>query len=131
VSPFVAWSWTRTEPLEGENRGRQLKNVPKHLLRPGISFALPAEIRVEAVATILSGRHLDDAHLFPLDDAAVLDVRLEKRFERFRARADLLNVTNAKWEEVGYALPDARGDLVPYYFPAAGFAARLGLEWGF
>lgn len=131
VSPFVSWSWTRTEPLEGENRGRQLKNIPEHLLRPGISFAFPAEIRVEAVATILSGRHLDDAHLFPLDDAAVLDLRLEKRFERFRARADLLNVTNAKWEEVGYALPDFRGDLVPYYFPAAGFAARLGIEWGF
>ena len=131
VSPFLSWSWTTTEPLEGENRGRQLKNIPEHLLRPGISVAFPAEIRVEAVATILAGRFLDDAHLFPLDDAAFVDVRLDKRFERWSARIDLLNVTNAKWEEVGYALPDFRGELVPYYFPAAGFAARLGMEWRF
>jgi outer membrane receptor protein involved in Fe transport len=121
----------RAAPLEGENRGRQLKNIPEHLLRPGISVAFPAEIRVEAVATILAGRFLDDAHLFPLDDAAFVDIRLDKRFDRWSARIDILNVTNAKWEEVGYALPDFRGDLVPYYFPAAGFAARLGLEWRF
>jgi outer membrane receptor protein involved in Fe transport len=131
VSPFVSWSWNRTEPREGENRGRQLKNVPEHLVRPGITIALPGEMRLEAVGTILTGRHLDDAHRFPLDDAATVDVRMQKRFGRFSARADLLNLTNARWEEVGLALPDFEGDLAPYYFPAAGFAARLGMEWRF
>ena len=131
VSPFVSWSWTRTEPLEGENRGRQLKNVPEHLVRPGITIALPGEMRLEAVGTILTGRHLDDAHRFPLDDAATVDVRVRKQFGRFSARVDLLNVTNARWEEVGLALPDVEGELAPYYFPAAGFAARLGMEWRF
>lgn len=131
VSPFVSWSWNRTEPLEGENRGRQLKNVPEHLVRPGITVALPGETRFEAAATILTGRYLDDAHRFPLDDAATIDVRVQKRFGRLSARADLLNVTNARWEEVGLALPDFEGELAPYYFPAAGFAARLGMEWRF
>jgi outer membrane receptor protein involved in Fe transport len=131
VSPFVSWSWNRTEPLEGENRGRQLKNVPEHLVRPGITVALPGEMRLEAAGTILTGRHLDDAHQSPLDDAATVDVRLQKRFGRFSARADFLNVTNARWEEVGLALPDFEGELAPYYFPAAGFAARLGMEWRF
>lgn len=131
VSPFVSWSWTVTQPLEGENRGRQLKNIPEHLLRPGLAIALPLEIRLEAVATILSGRFLDDGHRFPLDDAAVLDLRIRKQFDRLSARADLLNVTNRKWEEIGLALPDLQGDLAPYYFPAAGFTARLGLEWRF
>ena len=79
----------------------------------------------------LTGRHLDDAHRFPLDDAAIVDVRVPKRFGRLSARADLLNVTNARWEKVGLALPDVEGDLAPYYFPAAGFAARLGMEWRF
>jgi outer membrane receptor protein involved in Fe transport len=131
VSPFVSWSWTRTEPREGENRGRQLKNIPEHLLRPGVSVALPAAIRLEAAATILEGRFLDDAHAFPLDDAAVVDVRLEKRFARARVRLDVLNVTDEEWEEIGYALPDFAGDLTPYYFPGAGRAVRLGLEWAF
>jgi outer membrane receptor protein involved in Fe transport len=131
VSPFVSWSWNRTEPLEGENRGHQLKNVPEHLVRPGITVALPGETRFEAAGTILTGRYLDDAHRFPLDDAATVDLRVQKRFGRFSARADFLNVTNARWEEVGLALPDFDGELAPYYFPVAGFAARLGMEWRF
>jgi len=58
-----------------------------------------------------------------------LDLRLAKGFGRWKARLDLLNVTNRNWEEIGLALPDARGELVPYYFPAAGFTARAGVEW--
>lgn len=57
--------------------------------------------------------------------------RVQKRFGRFSARVDLLNVTNARWEEVGLALPDFEGELASYYFTAAGFAARLGMEWRF
>jgi len=26
---------------------------------------------------------------------------------------------------------DFRGSLVPYYFPAAGFTGRVGMEWSF
>ena len=131
VSPFVSWAWTRTEPREGANRGRQLKNIPEHLVRPGLSVAFPAGIRFEAVGTILSGRFLDDGHLFPLDDATVFDLRIEKRLARARVRLDVLNVADEEWEEVGYALPDFSGELVPYYLPAARRAARLGLEWSF
>lgn len=40
-------------------------------------------------------------------------------------------VTDRRWEEVGLALPDFRGELVPYYFPGAGFTARVGMEWSF
>ena len=131
VSPFFSYSWNRTEPREGENRGRQLKNVPEHLFRPGLSVALPAGIRIEALATTLAGRFLDDANRIPLDDATVLDVRLEKRFRRLRAHADLLNVADREWEELGLALSDFSGGVVPYYYPAAGFAARVGFEWSF
>jgi hypothetical protein len=119
----------RSEPLEGENRGRQLKNIPEHLVRPGVSVSLPRDLHVEALGTILVGRFLDDGNRIPLDDAAVLDLRLAKGFGRWKARLDLLNVTNRNWEEIGLALPDGRGELVPYYFPAAGFTARAGVEW--
>jgi vitamin B12 transporter len=131
VSPFLAYSWTRTEPLEGENRGRQLKNIPQHLFRPGVTVALPGRLQAEALATILAGRYLDDGNRIPLDDAAVFDLRLVKEFPRWKARLDLLNVTGRRWEEVGLALPDPGGNLVPYYFPGAGFAARVGMEWSF
>jgi len=47
------------------------------------------------------------------------------------ARADLLNVTDAKRKKVTLALPVFEGKLVSYYLPAAGFTARLGWEWSF
>jgi outer membrane receptor protein involved in Fe transport len=131
VSPFFSWSWNRTEPREGENRGRQLKNVPEHLFRPGVSVALPAGFRIEALSTTLAGRFLDDSNRIPLSDATLFDARVEKRFRRFRARLDLLNLTDREWEELGLALPDFSGGTVPYYYPAAGFAARAGLDWTF
>lgn len=130
-SPFVSYSWNRTEPREGENRSRQLKNVPEHILRPGISIALPASFRIEALSTTLAGRFLDDDNRIRLEDSTVFDMRFEKRFRRLRAHLDLLNVTDREWEELGLALPDFSGELVPYYYPAAGFAARLGIEWSF
>jgi outer membrane receptor protein involved in Fe transport len=131
VSPFISYSWNRTEPREGENRGRQLKNVPEHLLRPGVSIALPADMRIEALSTTLAGRFLDDANRIPLDDATVFDLRLEKRFRRVRAHVDLLNVFDREWEELGLALSDFAGGVVPHYYPAAGFAARVGIDWTF
>ena len=131
VSPFFSYSWNRTEPREGENRGRQLKNVPEHVFRPGISVALPAGFRIEVLSTTLAGRFLDDGNRIPLADATVFDARVEKRFRRLRARVDLLNVTDREWEELGLALSDFSGGTVPYYYPAAGFAARAGLDWTF
>jgi outer membrane receptor protein involved in Fe transport len=131
VSPFFSYSWNRTEPREGENRGRQLKNVPEHVFRPGISVALPAGFRVEVLSTTLAGRFLDDGNRIPLADATVVDARVEKRFRRLRARVDLLNLTDREWEELGLALSDFSGGTVPYYYPAAGFAARAGLDWTF
>ncbi|HZI65287.1 MAG TPA: TonB-dependent receptor [Thermoanaerobaculia bacterium] len=131
VSPFFSYSWNRTEPRDGENRGRQLKNVPEHLFRPGISVALPAGIRIEVLSTTLAGRFLDDENAIPLDDATVFDLRLEKRFRRLRTYVDLLNVGDREWEELGLALSDFSGGVVPYYYPAAGFAARVGIDWTF
>jgi hypothetical protein len=39
--------------------------------------------------------------------------------------------TDRDWEELGLALPDFSGGTVSYYYPAAGFAARAGLDWTF
>jgi outer membrane receptor protein involved in Fe transport len=129
ASPFFSYSWTRTQSAQGENRGRQLKNIPEHLLRPGVTLALPAGVHVEAIASILAGRFIDDENHVSLGDVEVLDVRIKKVVHGVQVRLDLLNVTNREWEEIGFVLPDFRGNSVPYYFPGPGFAARLALDW--
>jgi len=36
LRPFVSYAWRRVVAREGEDAGRQLKNVPRHLLRAGL-----------------------------------------------------------------------------------------------
>jgi outer membrane receptor protein involved in Fe transport len=126
--PALTYAWTRAAPTRGPNRGLQLKNIPEHHLRAGLAADLPAGIEAEAWLARHQGRFLDDGHLFPLPDATVVDLRLGRSFERWRLRLDLLNPTDERWDGIGYALPDFSGGLVPYVFPAPGFAARLGVE---
>jgi outer membrane receptor protein involved in Fe transport len=131
VSPSISYAWTRVKPREGEIRGKQLKNIPEHLLRPAVSAALPLGVRGELRGNWMGEWFLDDENRFPMDDAFVLDLRLERGFGPVRARLDLLNLTDEEYSELGYVLPDFVGGVVSYEFPSPGFAARAGLDWRF
>ncbi len=129
VSPFVSYAWTRVESRTGEHEGKQLKNVPEHLLRAGLSVALPAGISADAIWTWMGTRYLDDDNVFPLGDVSIVDLRLSRSFGSLRARLDLSNLTNAKYSQYGFALADFSGNQVPYYYPGSRFAARIGVDW--
>ena len=60
-----------------------------------------------------------------------MDLRLQRRFARWRARLDLLNAADARWVSVGYVLTDLSGVDRALQFPAPGRALRLGAEISF
>ena len=131
ISPHATYAWTRVEATQEGRRGLQLKHIPEHRLRAGIAARLPGAIRADVRLTWSARRWLDDANLFPLGDARVVDVRVERSFGRLRLRLDGLNLAGHEWEPIGSALPDFEGGVVPYYFPGPSRAARLGVEWAF
>ncbi len=128
VRPRLAYTWTQAGQRSGPARGRQLKNIPRHVLRAGAGLDLPGGVGAEISGSWYADRWLDDANLLPLSDALVWDLRLARTLGRSRLRLDLLNLTNERYAPLGYALPDATGANVPFYFPAPGFAARAGVE---
>lgn len=131
VSPSVVYAWTRVEPIDGENTGKQLKNIPRHLWKPSLMLDLPGGVDATIVYAGTVGRFLDDENEFPLNDISSVDVRVTKRLRRILTSVDLLNVTGDDYEELGFALTDFVGRPVPYYFPGHGFAARVGVELRF
>lgn len=131
ISPHATYAWTRVEATQEGRRGLQLKNIPEHLLRAGIRARLPGAVRADVRFTWSARRWLDDANLFPAGDTRLVDVRLARTFGRLRVRLDGLNVTGNEWEPVGYTLQDFAGGVVPYSFPAAPRAVRVGVEWVF
>ena len=71
----AGWEWSEVFAREGENAGRQLKNVPEHTLRLHADAKLSGSVEAGLVARHLAGRHLDDAHRFSLGDVTLVDMR--------------------------------------------------------
>lgn len=131
VAAAFNYAWTRVSPDDPASSGRQLKNIPRHLFRPELTVTLPRDAMIHVRYTRAAGAFADDHNMFPLRDRSTLDVRLAKRLRRFTARLDLLNVTNDRYEEVGFTLADFGGGVVPFFYPAQGFSIRAGLEFAF
>jgi outer membrane receptor protein involved in Fe transport len=130
-APHAAYAWTRVEAGDEDRRGRQLKNIPEHRLRAGLTARLPAGVRADLRVAWSAGRWLDDSNAFALADERVVDVRIWRAFGRLRARLDALNLTDRQWEPLGVTVPDFTGGVSPHYWPAPGRAVRAGLEWTF
>lgn len=125
----VGWEWNEVFAHDGENEGRQLKNVPEHTGRLLAVARLPVAIDLGATVRHLAGRHLDDAHRFPLGDATLVDLRLARAFGPVELRLDVLNVLDDDFLWVGFALPSFTGGEVPFAFPGHRRSVIVGLRW--
>src|ERR1051326_1922799 len=120
VRPFATYAWTRVE--DEANPGQQLKNIPEHVAQLGLATTLPARVDASVVWRWMHGRWLDDDGLFPMPNVSRLDLRLARRFGPAAVQLDVLNATNARYNELGYVLFGT-----PFEYPAAARAVRVGL----
>lgn len=127
--PVVSYAWTRVTDVESATPNAQLKNIPEHLLLAGAVARLPAGLRLEVDWTWMGGRYLDDADVFPLGNASVVNLRAARDFGPLNVWFDLLNLTNARYAQYGYALTGFDGRAVPYDYPGARLGARVGVRW--
>lgn len=125
--PRASWAWTRAEPLDGPDRGRQLKNVPEHQGTLGLSAKVGGGFTADLSWTVLAGRFLDDANAVPLDDVLRLDLRLRQDFGTWSPFLDLLNATGHEHSAYGFLLTDLAGAPAAFEVPEPGFGARLGV----
>ena len=129
LSPVVSYTWTRVTDLQSATPNAQLKNIPEHVFLAGLSAALPAAVRLEVDWTWVAGRYLDDGDVYPIDDASVLNLRVARDFGPLNVWLDVLNLTNARYTQYGYALTGFDGRDVPYYYPGSRIGARIGVRW--
>jgi outer membrane cobalamin receptor len=125
IGPFAArltYAWTRVEPLEGADRGRQLKNIAEHVARLGVDVRTLVDIHVEVEHS--ASRWLDDANRFPLHDATVVDLRIGRALGAFTAAIDARNLFDRDYAPLGFALAD-----VPFFYPAEGRSLAFTLSW--
>src|SRR2546429_279754 len=106
LSPSLFYAWSAVSPRSGPYVDRQLKNIPRHVWRPGVDVRAPFGLHVGARYTATRGAFLDDENTLPLRPARSLDVRVDKTVRRLRAFADFTNLTDVRFEEYGYVLTD-------------------------
>jgi outer membrane cobalamin receptor len=130
AGPFAArltYAWTRVQPLEGEHRGKQLKNIAEHVVRLGVDARSAVDVHLEVEHA--ASRFLDDANRFPLDDSTVVDVRVARAFGDFTAAVDARNLFDRQYAPLGLALTDFSGADVPLVYPAEGRSLAFTLSW--
>jgi len=120
----LMYTWTRVEPLEGEHRGNQLKNIAEHVARLDVDLRTRVKVDVHVAVEYSASRYLDDANAFPLDDAVVVDVRFARAFGAFTAAIDARNLFDRDYAPLGFALDD-----VPFFYPAEGRSLAFTLSW--
>jgi len=124
VKPFATYAWTHVE--DTENPGQQLKNIPEHVAQLGVTTTLPARVDASVVWRWMHGRWLDDDGAFAMPDVSRLDLRLARRFGPATLQFDVLNATNAHYNELGYVLFGT-----PFEYPAPARALRVSALWRF
>jgi len=125
LQPSMTYAWTRVEDRES---GYQLKNVPRHTLALATTVRLPWELGVYARYRRAAGGFFDDANTVPIHGPATLDVRVRRTVGRQMVFVDAVNLANHRYEEYGFTLTDFVGHVVPYAYPGAPRAVRIGMS---
>jgi outer membrane cobalamin receptor len=128
LQPSIRYALTTVGPL-GEDR--QLKNVPRHTVILAAQVDLPAGLATSLRYRRTTGAFVDDGNAVAIHGPSTLDLRLRRGFGRHQLFADMVNLTNDRYEEFGFTLSDFAGGLYPYAYPGSPRAVRVGVTLGF
>jgi outer membrane cobalamin receptor len=125
LQPSFTYAWTR---VEDAGSGKQLKNVPRQTFAMAATVTLPWNLGAYARFRRASGAYFDDANGIPIRGPATIDIRIRRTFGRQAIFADAVNLANKHYEEYGFTLSDFVGRAVPYAYPGALRALRIGMS---
>ena len=131
LSPRFSYAWSEVRLRGPEAPGGQLKNIPVHTARVGVAAQLPAGIAADVRLAWMGRRFADDGNASRLRDAVTVDARVARALGPARLRLDATNLTDRRWDALGYVLSDFEGGDVTYVFAASGRALRAGIDVGF
>ncbi len=129
LSPRLTYAWTSV--ADRATPDVQLKNIPEHTAQLALHARLGAETSADVIYRWRSSLTLDDAGAFRTPSLSRVDLRLARDFRSLRVQGDLLNVLDARYNELGYVLFDFTGQPLPLEYPAPGRAVRLSVRWAF
>jgi hypothetical protein len=92
------------------------------------TVTLPWNLGAYARFRRASGAYFDDANNLPIRGPATLDIRIRRMLGRQTMFVDAVNLAKNHYEEYGFTLTDFVGRVVPYAYPGAPRALRVGMS---
>jgi outer membrane receptor protein involved in Fe transport len=132
VSPRLTYAWTRV--ADRATPDLQLKNIPEHTAQLRLHARLTATTHADLVYRWRGSLTLDDEGTFRSPSFSRVDLRIAHEMRRapgLRFAADVLNVLDTRYNELGYVLFDFAGQPTALEYPAPGRVLRLGVTWKF
>ena len=110
----------------GENKGNQLKAIPRNTIVGGVSAAHPYGIGGSLIVKSVNGIHLDDANTIKLPNHTTVDAKISYQYRLISAAVELINLFDKSYSTTGF--PDNTGSGLVYFYPAAGRYLRFSLN---
>jgi outer membrane receptor protein involved in Fe transport len=125
---FANYTLQSAVSRRSENRGNELKAIPRHTLAGGVDAPLIHGASAGVTVTDVRGAWIDDANTLRLPGWTRLDARLTVPVRGVRIWAEAFNLLDHAYSTTGFR--DSVDPSVVYYFPAAGRTLQVGVSTG-
>lgn len=125
---FAHYTLQSAVSRRGENRGNELKAIPRHTLAGGVDAPLAWGATAGVTVTDVRGAWIDDANTLRLPGWTRVDARLTVPVRGVRVWAEAFNLLDRAYSTTGFQ--DSVDPSVVYYFPAAGRTLQIGIGTG-
>lgn len=125
---FANYTLQSAQSRLGDNRGNELKAIPRHTVAGGVDAPLPWGAAAGVTVTDVRGAWVDDANTLRLPGWTRVDARVTVPVRGVRVWAEAFNVLDRAYSTTGYQ--DSADPSVVYYFPAAGRTLQVGMSVG-
>ncbi|MBT3266290.1 TonB-dependent receptor [Candidatus Poribacteria bacterium] len=123
VRLFANYTHQDATSRTGDNFGRRLKAIPRHVVVGGATARLDGGVRLSAIVRSTHDIYLDDANTISLPDYTVVDAKVAWRLRSVDIAVEALNLLGEEYSSTGF--PDTSGSGAVYFYPAAERAVRF------
>jgi outer membrane receptor protein involved in Fe transport len=125
----ASYTYAPTTVRGGENDGRQINAVPRHLAFAGLGW-MTNLWSLEGGVRYVGPQFLDKANLHELPDFGAVDVSGSVKLARLRATARVQNLLDREFSDSGYLIDLGPGFQEERLYPAAGrgFSVSLTMD---
>ncbi len=126
ISGFANYTFSEVEFQSGQNKGNQLKGIPKHTFNVGAGYVSKLGIFGSLTLSSVNDIFLDDENTAELDNYVFVNGKIGYEISNTRFTLSVMNLFDNEYNSAGFLLNG-----VKYFYPASGRSIIFGASYNF